>query len=359
MMNRLDVKLGRRRYPIYITSEYGEIGQMISEVADTGKIAVITDTNVEKHQFKDFFEALKNCNGQVYKYVVEAGEKSKNLNTVQSIYKFLLENEFERRDTLIAFGGGVIGDISGFVASTYLRGINFIQVPTSLLAQVDSSVGGKVGVNFEGLKNMIGAFYQPRFVYININSLKTLPVREIVSGLAEVIVHCIIKDSELFDYVESNLDNIFSLKEDILIPMIMKNCMIKSKVVEEDERDTGLRAILNFGHTIGHALESVYEFRLLHGECVAIGIVGAFKIARYMGMVDERTVSRVSALLQNTGLPVRMDGMDVDKVLNKMYFDKKTVDGTIIFILPKDIGNVFKFRIHDTALIRKVLEEMS
>lgn len=358
-MHRLDVKLDRRRYPIYITSGYGELGKIASNIANTGKIAVITDTNVDKFQYKSFIDEFNCCNLRLYKYVVEAGEKSKNLDTVQSIYKFLLENGFERSDTIIALGGGVIGDITGFVASTYLRGIDFIQIPTSLLAQVDSSVGGKVGVDFEGLKNMIGAFYQPRLVYININSLKTLPVREMTAGLAEVIVHCIIKDSELFDYVESNLDNIFSLKEDILIQMIMKNCMIKSKVVEEDERDTGLRAILNFGHTIGHALESVYEFSLLHGECVAIGIVGAFKIARYMGMVDERTVSRVSVLLQNTGLPVRMDGMDVEQVLKSMYFDKKTKGNTLIFILPKDIGNVFKFRIQDTALIRKVLEEMS
>jgi len=311
------------------------------------------------HQADECINALKESGYDVHKYVIAAGEENKNLDTVNEIYRYLVKQKLERNSVLIALGGGVVGDITGFVAATFLRGINFVQVPTTLIAQADSSVGGKVGVDFEGSKNIIGAFYQPRLVYINVNSLKTLPKREVQAGLAEVVKHGIIKDRDFFDYVEYNLNKIFEFKEDVLQFTARANCSIKGSVVEEDEREGGLRAILNFGHTIGHAVESVSGFQLLHGECVSIGMVGAFKMAQHLGMVDAKESDRVIGLLERIGLPTGIKGMDVDKVFAQMYHDKKIKNNKLVFILPKRIGEVLQISIDDTALIKEVLQELA
>jgi len=311
------------------------------------------------HQADECINALKESGYDVHKYVIAAGEENKNLDTVNEIYRYLVKQKLERNSVLIALGGGVVGDITGFVAATFLRGINFVQVPTTLIAQADSSVGGKVGVDFEGSKNIIGAFYQPRLVYINVNSLKTLPKREVQAGLAEVVKHGIIKDRDFFDYVEYNLNKIFEFKEDVLQFTARANCSIKGSVVEEDEREGGLRAILNFGHTIGHAVESVSGFQLLHGECVSIGMVGAFKMAQHLGMVDAKESDRVIGLLERIGLPTGIKGMDVDKVFAQMYHDKKIKNNKLVFILPKRIGEVLQISIDDTALIKEVMQELA
>jgi 3-dehydroquinate synthase len=357
-MIKLNVNLVERSYPIYIDFAYGNIVKAMATAKINSKVALITDTNVDKFQSGDLLDVLQAAGYEVYKYVFEAGEKSKNLDTVKNIYKFLLDAKMERNSTLIALGGGVVGDITGFAAATYLRGVNFIQVPTTTLAQADSSVGGKVGVDFEGAKNMVGAFYQPNLVYINVNSLRTLPKREFISGLGEVIKHGIIMDAEFFDYIDYNTKKILNCDETILQYMTKTNCSIKGHVVEQDERESDLRAILNFGHTIGHAVESVLNFELLHGECISIGMVGACKIAQYLNLLDEGVVKKIVNLIKNVGLPVRLGGIDADKVYEQMFYDKKVKDKKLVFVLPKGIGEVIQLNVDNTELIKKVISEL-
>lgn len=358
-MIKLNINLDKNSYPIYITTEYGSFEKCLASSGITGKVALITDSNVEKYQLGDFEDALKTCDLKLEKYVIPAGEQSKNLETVKNIYKFLMDLKLDRDSALIALGGGVTGDIAGFAAATYLRGIKLIQVPTTMLAQADSSVGGKVGVDFQGAKNMIGAFYQPSFVYINVNSLRTLPKREIKSGLAEVIKHGIIMDRDFFDYIDYNIKRILDLDLEVLQYIVRVNCYIKGRVVEEDEKEKGTRAILNFGHTIGHAIESVSCFRLLHGECVSIGMAAAFRMAMKMDMVSEDTVNTVESTLVKAGLPVRFTGLNIEDIYRQLFLDKKIRNGKLMFILPKRIGEVIRINIDDERLIMEVLDEIS
>jgi 3-dehydroquinate synthase len=356
---KLNINLNDRSYPIHIAMDFNDIGKCIQSAGVDGKIVVVTDSNVDKLYSRECVDVLTAYGFDIYKYVIEAGEANKNLDTVKDIYKFLIEMKLDRGSALLALGGGVVGDITGFAAATFLRGISFIQVPTTLLAQADSSVGGKVGVDFEGSKNIIGAFYQPKLVYLNVNTLATLPKRELQSGLAEVIKHGIIADKNFYEYLEYNLKEIMDLDENILQYIARTNCMIKGNIVEQDEKESHLRAILNFGHTIGHAVESVSNFELFHGECVSIGMVGAFKMAEYMGMVDEKVTNRVSDTLALAGLPVRIRGLDIEKVFEQMFYDKKIRDNRLTFILPKNIGEVIQVKIDDTELIKKVLADLS
>jgi len=356
---KLNINLGERSYPIYITTDYSGLTSSLNNKKVRGKIVVLTDTNVDKCQADKCMDSLKSYEGEIYKYVIQAGEKSKNLDTIKDIYKFLIDLKLDRDSTLIALGGGVVGDITGFAAATFLRGINFVQVPTSLLAQSDSSVGGKVGVDFYGSKNIIGAFYQPKFVYINVNSLKTLPKRELQAGLAEVVKHGIIQDIDFFYYIDENVDKIFAFNEDVMQYLAKVNCSIKGNVVEKDEKESGLRAILNFGHTIGHAIETVMDFRLLHGECVSLGMVAAFKMAQYLEMVDQDLVEKVSNTLEKIGLPVTLEDIDVEKVYKQMFFDKKMKGNKLTFVLPrKKIGEVIQCTIDDEELIKRAISDL-
>lgn len=357
-MKRLNIRLKERSYPIYIDGSYEHMPECINSCGISGKILIITDSNVDALQYRQCFEALKGCNREIYKYVMAPGEENKTLDTIKEIYSYLKKHRFERNSAILALGGGVVGDVAGFAAATYLRGINFIQVPTTLLAQADSSVGGKVGVDFEASKNMVGAFYQPRLVYINVNSLRTLPRRQLLSGMAEVIKHGLIMDSDFFNYIENNLDKILALDEEVLKHIAGKNCTLKGSIVEKDEKETGLRAILNFGHTIGHAIESKLDFTLLHGECVSIGMVGAFKLACKIGMTSRENAERVEALLEKLGLPVSVAGLGVESLYHQMFFDKKVQDGRLLFVLPRDIGKVERLFINDEAMIKQVLSEI-
>ncbi|HHW30499.1 MAG TPA: 3-dehydroquinate synthase [Clostridiaceae bacterium] len=357
-MSRVDIRLKEKSYPIYIEDSYEHLPECISASGISGKIMIITDSNVDALQYHQCYEALKGCNCEIYKYVMAPGEENKTLDTIKEIYSCIKKHRFERNSVILALGGGVVGDVSGFAASTYLRGINFIQVPTTLLAQADSSVGGKVGVDFEGSKNMVGAFYQPRLVYINVNSLKTLPRRQLISGMAEVVKHGLIMDREFFEYIEKNIDKILALDVETLKYIAGKNCSLKGSIVEQDEKETGLRAILNFGHTIGHAIESKMDFTLLHGECVSIGMVGAFKLACRLGMTSQENAERVAMLLERLGLPVNVSGPNVDGLYNQMFFDKKVKDGRLLFVLPRDIGKVERLFINDENLIKQVLGEI-
>lgn len=357
-MIKLNVNLGTRGYPIHIATDYGGLDKAVTAAGISGKMVLITDSNVDKYQAQECMDVLLSNGYNVSKHVIEAGEKSKNLDTVRKIYEHLVSLKLDRSASLIALGGGVTGDITGFVASTFLRGINFIQVPTTLLAQADSSVGGKVGVDFMGNKNIVGTFYQPKFVYLNVNSLKTLPKRELQSGLAEVVKHGIITDSDFYEYVDYNVNRIFLYDKKVLQYISKMNCSIKGSVVEQDEKESGLRAILNFGHTIGHAVESVSDFELLHGECVSIGMVGAFKLAQYLGMVNEQETAKITTTLEKIGLPVRASGFDEEHVYNQMFFDKKVKGGKLVFVLPKAIGSVIQCVVDDEELIRRVLKEL-
>lgn len=354
-MLKLNLNLGDRGYPIHIASDFSGLGKAMTSARLSGKVVIVTDSNVEGFYCADCVEILTEAGFQTTTYVIEAGEKSKNLDTLRDIYSFLSGLMLDRQSTLLALGGGVTGDLTGFAAATFLRGINFVQVPTSLLAQADSSVGGKVGVDFEGSKNIIGAFYQPRFVYINVNTLKTLPARELRSGLAETIKHGLILDAEFYDYVDYNIKKVFNFDENVLQYLAKMNCSIKGSVVEKDEKESDLRAILNFGHTIGHAIECVSEFSFLHGECISIGMVGAYKMALDMEMVDERTLAKVAATFEKAGLPVKLPGFNVNKVYEKMFYDKKAKGGRLNFILPRAIGEVIQCGIEDEGLIKGVL----
>lgn len=357
-MVKLNINLKDRGYPIFITNNYDELGKCLKGARLSGKVVLVTDTNVEKHQAEECMAQLAHSGIDVKKFVIQPGEASKNLKVVEELYRFLLEEKLDRSGILIALGGGVVGDLTGFVAATYMRGIHFVQIPTTLLAQADSSVGGKVGVDFMGSKNMIGAFYQPKMVYINVKSLQTLPERELKAGLAEVVKHGIIRDKDFFDYIDNNLNKILGLDDDVLQYMTKVNCSIKGRVVEEDEKEDDLRAILNFGHTVGHAIESVTDFRLLHGECVSLGMVSVFKLAAALDMVDKTSVVKVIELLSKIGLPVNLEALDVDKVYNQMFYDKKAKDGKLLFVLPRHIGEVVQVRLDEEELIRKAISNL-
>lgn len=357
-MNKLIVNLGDKTYPIYITSDFSGFSKCLNSRVIGKKLVVVTDDNVDKYQWEAFSQALDEAGFEYSKYVLKAGEVNKNLDTVKGIYEFLLTQKLDRRASLIALGGGVVGDITGFAAATFLRGINFIQVPTTLLSQADSSVGGKVGVDFAGYKNIIGAFYQPKFVYINVAALNTLPLRELRAGMAEVVKHGVIADRDFFDYIDYNVDRILSINGNVMEYLAKQNCSIKANVVEQDEKESGLRAILNFGHTIGHAIETHSNFELLHGEAISIGMVGAFKMAIKLEMAEKEELNKLTGLLAKLGLPVSYYKMNTEEVLELMYHDKKMKDDRLYFILPRKIGEVIEIGIDDKNLIKEVLEEL-
>lgn len=358
-MIRHTINLKERSYPICIATSFEELGKTILSFRPGNKAILITDENVDKYYADICMKELQDSGFEAYKHVLKPGEEKKTLEAVNGIYQKMIEYKLDRSSTLIALGGGVVGDISGFTAATYMRGINFVQIPTTLLSQADSSVGGKTGVDYNGHKNVIGAFYQPKMVFINVNTIKTLPKREISAGLAEVIKHGLILDEEYCDYINYNAQKIFSFDENVLQFLAKKNCSIKGYVVEIDEKEEDLRAILNFGHTIGHAIETVQNFKLLHGECVAIGIVGAYKLSCYLDVVTEAMVNEVIALLVKLGLPVSLPGMNVDSVYNQIFYDKKVKDNKLKFILPRKIGEVFQCTIEDSELIKKVLGDLA
>jgi 3-dehydroquinate synthase len=339
-MKEVSVNLEDRSYKIYIASDFDHLIEKIKSFKLGSKALIVTDSNVDRLYSQECYDLIGEAGLEVSKFVFPAGETGKNLDTVKDIYQACMENKFERQDTIIALGGGVVGDIAGFAAATYLRGINFIQLPTSLIAQCDSSVGGKTGVDFQGGKNLVGAFYQPKAVYINVNALKTLPEREYISGLAEVVKHAVILDKQFFDFLEEKAEEILSRDSEVLENIVGINCSIKARVVESDEKENNLRAILNFGHTIGHAIESVLNFSLLHGECVALGMVAACHIASKIEILDKREAYRVINLLERLKLPVKCENLDMAAVHKQMAYDKKNTAGKINFILPKKIGEV-------------------
>jgi 3-dehydroquinate synthase len=361
-MRTVQVPLGNRTYTIVVDRELlATLGERCQNLGLVGRCAVITDRNVAKHYAKTALQSMEHAGFSPVLVTIAAGEKAKALSTVEKCYNELAAHRLERKSFVLALGGGVVGDLAGFVAATYLRGLPFIQVPTTLLAQVDSSVGGKVGVNLKAGKNLVGAFYQPRHVLCDLATLDTLPDREFRAGLAEVIKYGIIHDAQLFDRLEREVGQVLKRKPKILADLVARSCEIKARVVGEDETESGLRAILNFGHTIGHALETISRYgKYLHGEAISIGQVAAAMLSARVHGLPEEEVGRIRMLFQRAGLParVRLTTAQRKQLIAAMRLDKKVSDGEIKFVLARRIGKVeFGIRVPEKE-IYAVLDEL-
>ena len=341
-MDFITVDLKERSYPIYFAYDsFDKLGEIVKKHVRSSKTFIITDSNVYPLYFEKLNESLTKSGFNVSYEVIPPGEPSKTMEMAQRLLEKAYDNGLLRDSSVIALGGGVVGDIAGFVAATYMRGIDFVQIPTTLLAQVDSSVGGKVGVNLKKGKNIVGAFHQPKMVYIDISVLKTINKREILGGLAEIIKYGIIWDFDLFEYIENNLHEILNLKENKLKHIIKKSCEIKGKIVSLDEKEENLRSILNFGHTIGHAIEALTGYqKYIHGEAVAIGMVYACKLALDLGYINEKYFERIFSLIQKTGLPTDYEDLPKENIVEAIKLDKKSRESKINFVLPSGFGKV-------------------
>lgn len=340
MSQRLEVLYEKKHsYDIVIEKDFQTLSQELQAIGSSEKkIAIITDSVVEPLYMGEIVNLLKPVCKSVFSFRFKAGEEQKNLTTVNEIYRFLIENNFERKDLLIALGGGVAGDMTGFVAATYLRGIDFVQIPTSLLAQVDSSIGGKTGVDFEQYKNMIGAFKMPKLVYINIHTLSTLDDRQFFNGFAESMKHGLIKDALYYEWMISNMYEICEREPEVLEELVYRSCQIKKAVVEKDPTEQGERALLNFGHTIGHAIEKYKNFSMLHGECVALGCVAAAYISWKRQLLSMEEYYEVRDMFVPFNLPISIEDINPEDIIQITKSDKKMESGHIKFILLKKIG---------------------
>ncbi len=343
-------------YPIFIKDDFSSLEKAFNDAGFAGKkVCVITDSNTKKLYLDIITEISKKCFSEVFEYSFEAGEKSKTLDTIIEFYKFFTQKGLDRKSIIIALGGGVVGDMAGFAAATYMRGIKFVQIPTTLLSQVDSSVGGKVGVDFLGNKNMIGAFYQPEFVYINIKTLNTLPYEQVAAGMAEAIKYGYIIDKDFLDYFKNNMEKIKKLSAKEIKQVIYTSCKAKAYVVSEDEKESGLREILNFGHTFGHSIESLSDFRLLHGECVAVGIISALKLSLDRGYINQTDLKFAEKLFEFFELPTNVTDFDKEKIFKQMFSDKKTKNNKLNIVLLKKIGSAYTEKnINDQEVLKAI-----
>ena len=351
-METIDVALGERSYPIHIGP--GLLGNTHLFATTASQILIVTNDVVAPLYLKPLEESLRYA--QVQTLILPDGEQHKTLATFASIIDRLVDARFHRDACLIALGGGVIGDLTGYAAASFQRGIDFVQVPTTLLAQVDSSVGGKTAVNHPRAKNMIGAFYQPISVVADTDTLRTLPPRELSAGLAEIIKYGLIVDPKFFAWLEQNMRKLRALDGAALSFAIRRSCEIKAAIVAEDERERGKRALLNLGHTFGHALESLGKYeRWLHGEAVAIGIKLAARTSAALGALTAADCERIEGLLTSAGLPTSAAGIDVDALLDRMHLDKKADQSGLKLILMQGIGNAAVARAPDESLLRTVI----
>ncbi|SHJ08617.1 3-dehydroquinate synthase [Desulfofundulus thermosubterraneus] len=351
-MQEVYINLGIRSYSIYVdTGLLPRLGEYLKVFKLTPRVLLITNPVVGSLYGAVAETALMNAGFEVIRAEIPDGEEYKNLATAEKLYDLAYTRELDRRSPVVALGGGVVGDLAGFVAATYLRGVPFIQVPTTLLAQVDSSVGGKVAVNHPRGKNIIGAFYQPRLVLADLDVLKTLDLREVRAGLAEVIKYGVIADRAFFVWLEENLERLLALEAEPLAHAVAASCRIKARVVQEDETEQGRRAILNFGHTLGHALEALTGYTAYrHGEAVAMGMAAAARLAVALGMFPEGDAVRVINLIRRAGLPVEIPPeLSTGDLVASMRRDKKVLAGRLTFVLPVEIGRV--------EIVRDVPEE--
>jgi 3-dehydroquinate synthase len=340
--NQVPVSLGDRSYKILIQPNIlTQIGRVLQDNGLSGRVGIVTNPVVNELYGRVVHRSLKQAGFSPFLVVIPDGEQAKSMPWLSKILDALVTQRFERQDVVLALGGGVVGDVAGFAASVYLRGVPFVQVPTTLVAQVDSSVGGKTGINHPLGKNLIGAFYQPRVVVIDPQALQTLPKREWVAGLAEVIKYGMIADSRFFEYLERHVEGLRTQAEEVIPTVIRRCCEIKAEVVGGDERESGRRRILNYGHTVGHALETWGRYKTwIHGEAVGIGMVQEAAIAQFMGICDKELVERQRELIQDVGLPIAMPTMKFTDLWGAMQHDKKVVKGQINCVVPNRIGDV-------------------
>ena len=359
----IHVNLPQQAYDIAIApGSLDQLGQSMTDLNLGKKVLVVSNPTIFKHYGERAIASLNQAGFEVTTCTLPVGERYKTLNSIQKIYNAALENRLERSSIMVALGGGVIGDMTGFAAATWLRGINFVQVPTTLLAMVDAAIGGKTGVNHPQGKNLIGAFHQPRLVLIDPQVLKTLPVREFRAGMAEVIKYGVIWDAELFAQMEQcdRLEQLRYLDEGLLQEILTRSAQAKADVVSKDEKEAGLRAILNYGHTIGHAVESLTGYRLVnHGEAVAIGMIAAGQVAADLQFWSQDANQRQLALIKKAGLPTQLPAeVDIEAILNALQTDKKVKEGRVRFVLPTQIGVATVTDEVTPEQMRQVLKQM-
>lgn len=358
-MQHIHVDLGKNSYSIHIEGgSLSRLGNILKGVLQLSKAGIVTN-NVVNKLYGNIVKDSLSTNG-IESEIVEVpdGEEYKSLEWAGKIFDAFVQHQMNRSSAVIALGGGVIGDMAGFVAATFMRGISLIQVPTSLIAQVDSSIGGKTAVNHPKAKNLIGVFYQPKYVLVDINVLKSLPEREFRNGLAEIVKHGVIMDKELFEYMETNISKILALDPQSIEQIVARSCKDKVTIVEQDEKEQNIRAVLNYGHTIGHGIETVTDYRAFrHGEAISIGMIVASRIATNIGILKEESLIRQISLLKAYGLPVTFPDLDTDSIINAIYYDKKIKEtGRLRFVLPKDIGEAIIMENIEEKQVRKAIE---
>jgi len=356
-MQTLNVALGERAYPIHIGENLLSNGDLLLPHLKRKQVAIVTNTTVAPLYLEKIAQPLRDAGVAVISVILPDGEQYKNSATLGLIYDALLQNRCERGTTLIALGGGVVGDLTGYAAATYLRGVPFIQVPTTLLAQVDSSVGGKTGINHPLGKNMIGAFYQPQVVLADTLTLDTLPDRELSAGLAEVIKYGLIRDADFFVWLEQNIGRLLVREPQALAYAIHRSCVNKAEVVAADERESGERALLNLGHTFGHAVENGMGYGVwLHGEAVAAGTMLAADLSRRMSWLSDNDILRMQKIFDTANLPTKAPALGMDAYLDLMGLDKKVEGGKMRFVLLKQIGHAVVYGDVPPVLLRQTLQ---
>lgn len=340
MSERIPVLYNKKPcYDILLTDSFGElITELKALDCESRRLCVVADSKVAELYADEVLELLEGNCLKAVKFVFPNGEENKTLDTVREAYRFLIEEKFDRHDMLLALGGGVTGDVTGYIAATYLRGIDYVQIPTTLLAQADSSIGGKTGVDFDGYKNMVGAFKMPRLVYMNLATLTTLDDRQFYSGFAEIMKHGLIRDAALYEWLIENMYEICERDMPVLQEMLKRSCMVKKLVVEKDPSEQGERALLNFGHTVGHAIEKAKNFELFHGECVALGAVAAAFISWKRELLSMEEYYEIRDMFVPFYLPITVEGIDPQEILKLTKSDKKMESGRIKFVLLKKIG---------------------
>lgn len=356
-MEILSVDLKDRGYNIYIDKGLlKNIDNILIECGVSDNVFIITDCNVAKYYLDILLSKLGSK--VIGYYILEPGEESKSIDTAKKVYKKMLETRCDRKTTILSLGGGVVGDLAGFVAATFMRGINFIQIPTTLLSQVDSSVGGKVGINFKNYKNIIGSFYQPKGVIIDTETLKTLDKREIISGLGEVFKYGLIMDYDFFLWLNDNLNSILNLENNYIVNIVKKSLNIKKAIVQKDEKENNLRKILNFGHTIGHGIEILDNFKTFkHGEAVILGMMLESFISREMGLIDEKYYTEIVYSLSRLVNPVKFSDFKQKQIMGAIKHDKKNEKGRVVLVLPIGKGKVNIYNNVDEKLIERSLKD--
>ena len=358
-MKFIDIKLENNSYKIIFSDNYRDLLINLKKYLPNRKVFFISDTNVSKIYLKEIISALKKEKFIVENFVFKAGEQSKNINTLLDIYNYALKIGIDRKFAVVALGGGVVGDVSGLFASTYMRGLDFIQIPTSLLAMVDSSIGGKTGIDLEKGKNIVGTFYQPKFVYVNSKFLETLKPEHIKNGMGEVIKYAITFSSKFFNELNSILcKSIINIKD--FKKIIYESCKFKARIVEEDEKEKkGVRELLNFGHTFGHALETVTEYKkFLHGEAVVIGMLFVAKLSNKIKFCDDTTIQKIKEIIANAGFNENINlKINANKLLDIMKKDKKSISKKIRLVLPREIGKAVSGIEVDDKIILKTIKD--